>query len=117
MEMLFTFYLFHLCLGILTPIIDSILFSVGSATIGVVRLTMVPQREAVHFVVASDSGSGQVVGNVITLHVLDYTSTHSVNITAASAACPGNELRSTMVPITFNITGRVIVDKECSQHF
>ena len=111
--MLFTFYLFHLCLGIVTPSIDLTLFSVGSATTGVVRLTMVPQRETVHFVVASDSGSVQMVGNVITLRGLDYTSTHSVNVTAASTACPGNEPRSTIVPISFNITGRVIVDKEC----
>ena len=115
--MLYTCHLFHLFLGIVTPSINSTLFSVGSATTGVVRLTMVPQREAVHFVVASDFGSVQVVGNVITLPGLDYTSTHSVNITAASTACPGNEPRSTMVPITFTITGRVIADKECSQHF
>ena len=113
MEVLFICYLFHLCLGILTPSIDSTLFSVGSATTGVVRLTMVPQREAVHFVVVRDSGSVQMVGNVITIHGLDYTSTHSVNVTAASTACPGYEPRSTIVPITFNITGMVIVDKEC----
>ena len=77
---------------------------------------MVPQKEAIHFegFVARDTGSVQVVRNVITLTGLDYTSTHSVNITAASTACPGIEPKSTIVPISFNITGMVIVNKECS---
>ena len=111
-EMLFTCYLNHSFLGIITPSIDSIEFSVESAATGVIKITMAPQGKGVYFEgsVSGGTNSMQVVGNVIMLTGLDYTSTHTVNITAANTACPGIEPRSSIVPISFNITCRVIAN-------
>ncbi len=94
-----------------TPSISSVTYSVDSATTGRLMITTLSPGAYGTTVtysgsVVEGSGSVVVVGNVLTVTGLDYTLSHTVNITGASGVCAGLQ-GSNQTSYTFNIARKL----------